>query len=76
MYTDQDYTNAIKFALNFPQDRDIPLTYSYNEDKDIYKCTVMDRGWYTVKLQGFFVRSCLKWNGKKEWIKKDLTYSF
>jgi len=67
MYTEQDYINAIKFALNYSQDRDLPLTHSYNEDKDIYKCVLMDGGWYTVKLQGSFVRSALKWKGEKKW---------
>lgn len=66
MYTDQDYQNAIKFALNY-SDRDLPLTYSFNEEKDIYKVTLMDGGWYTFRLDGFFVRSCLKWKGKRQW---------
>jgi hypothetical protein len=68
MYIEQNYTNAIKFALNYPQDRDLPLTYSYNEEKDIYKCVLMDGGRYTVKLQGSLVRSALKWGGRKQWI--------
>ena len=63
-----DYTDAIKFALNYPVDRDLPLTYSYNEDKDIFKVTVMDGGWYTYKLLGSFVRSCFNWKGVKRWI--------
>jgi hypothetical protein len=65
MYTDQDYQKAIKFALNY--DRDLPLTYSYKADKDEYKVVFMDNGWYTFRLDGFFVRSCLKWKGKKQW---------
>lgn len=68
MYTETDYINAIKFALNYPQDRDLPLTYSYKEDKDIYKVTWMDGGWHTFRLEGKFVRSCLKWKGKKQWV--------
>jgi hypothetical protein len=62
-FTNQDYQKAIKFALNYG-DRDLPLTYSYKDDKDIYKVTVMDGGWITFRLDGFFVRSCLQWLGK------------
>jgi len=64
-YTDDDYKNAIKFALNYQ--RDLPLTYSYKEEKDLYKVTVMDGGWTTIRLDGFFVRRCLKWKGKRQW---------
>ena len=71
MYTQNDYIKAIKFALNY--DKDLPLNYSYKEDKDIYKVTLMDGGWYTVRLDGFFVRSCLKWKGKKQWVAKHMT---
>ena len=67
-YTDNDYIAAIKFALNYPQSRDIPLTYSYKDDKDIFKVTIMDGGWTTFRLDGFFVRSCLKWKGPKQWV--------
>ncbi len=67
MFTDQDYMNAIKFALNYPVEDDRPLTYSYKEDKDIFKVVVFDGGWTTFRLEGSFVRSCLKWKGKKQW---------
>jgi len=66
MYTDQDYIDAIKFALNYSNDP--PLTFSYNEDKDQFKTTVFDGGWITFRLEGFFVRSCLKYKGIKKWI--------
>ena len=68
MYTDNDYINAIKFALNYPVDRDFPVSYSYKDDKDIFKVVVMDGGWVNFKLKGFYVRSCLKWKGEKQWI--------
>lgn len=66
-YTEQDYLNAVKFGLNYPQDNDIPVSYSYDEDKDIYKVVIFDGGWVHFKLHGFFVRSCLKWKGRKQW---------
>ena len=67
MYTDEDYINAIKFGLNYPLDKDMPISYSYKEDKDIYKIVVFDGGWVTFRLDGFYVRSCLKYKGIKKW---------
>ena len=67
MYTDDDYKKAILFALNYK--RDLPMAYHYNEDQDIFKVNLMDEGWYSVSLKGFFVRSCLKWRGIKQWTK-------
>ena len=67
MHTTIDYTNAIKFALNNPIKRDIPISHSYNEDNDIFKVVDMDGGWVNFKLNGFYVRSCLKWRGIKQW---------
>ena len=62
-YTKKDYHAAINFALNYPQDFD----YRYKIQKDIYDCNVLDGGWYTVKLEGKFVRSALKYDGEKQW---------
>ena len=64
VYNNEDYVNAVLFALNYPPDIDY---LKYDEDKDIYIVAVFDEGWYEVKLHGFFVRSCLKWEGKKQW---------
>jgi hypothetical protein len=64
MYSKQDYRDAIEFALNFPPDFDI---ISYDEDKDIYRVYVFDDGWYDFNLHGYYVRSCLKWKGKRAW---------
>lgn len=69
-YTDKDYMNAIKFALNY--DKDLPITYSYKKDKDIYKVRLMDGGWYTINLIGSLVRNCLKWKGKRQWCANSL----
>ena len=66
MYTDQDYIDAINFALNHPPDVKL---LKYDIYKDLYKVNVLDDGWYYMKLQGSFVRSCLKWKGDKIWIK-------
>jgi len=62
-YTKNDYTAAIRFVLNYPPEFD----YRYNIHKDIYRCNVFDQGWYDVKLDGKFVRSALKWSGKRYW---------
>jgi len=71
MYIEQDYKNAIKFALNFPL-HDIPISYSYDEDKDVFRGNIFVAGdaWHSFKLQGGFIRSCLKWKGKREWCEK------
>lgn len=65
MYTDKDYVNAIKFALNYPP---AVTGYQYDEEKDVYRVNLFDSGWYTLSLKGFFVRSCLTWSGIKKWI--------
>lgn len=67
-YSDKDYQEAIKFVLNYPVDRDIPLTYSYKEDKDIFKVVIMDGGWVNFKLTGKTVRLALAYEGIKQWV--------
>jgi len=64
MFLEQDYRDAIKFALNYPPAVDF---VSYDEDKDIYRVYVYDDGWYDFNLCGYYVRSCLNWKGKKAW---------
>lgn len=66
MYTEQDYLDAINFALNYPDK--YHLSY-YSEGKDIYTVHYLEGGWYIINLQGKFVRSCLKWKGIKKWKK-------
>jgi hypothetical protein len=68
MYTDTDYIEAIKFALNYPPERDIPISYSYDDDKEIFKIVVFDGGWIHFKLNHKYVKSCLEWEGIKRWI--------
>jgi hypothetical protein len=63
-YTKYDYEKAIEFALNYPPEIG---PYYYNIDKDLYIMQGLDGGWYNIKLQGSFVRSCLKWKGIKKW---------
>lgn len=55
----KEYEQAIMMALNIKGDR--PVTFTYNEDKDIWKTVVFEGGWYTIRLEGKFVRSCFKW---------------
>jgi len=66
-YTNDDYIRAIDLALNYPVD----FSYRYySQQKDLFIVDVMDGGWYYgIKLQGSFVRSCLKWvkNGTVNW---------
>jgi hypothetical protein len=65
MYNDQNYLDAIGFALNYPPDYNLT---KYDIIKDIFKVDVFDGGWYSgIRLQGSFVRSCLKWKGIKKW---------
>lgn len=73
MYTDKDYENAIRLALNDNPKK--PMTiYSrkYKEDKDLFKVTVRDITGeaVTIRLEGEFVRSCLKAQAKgvKKWV--------
>jgi hypothetical protein len=62
-YTKQDYHDAINFCLNYPTEFD----YYYNLTKDIYTCNVLVDGWHTLKLEGGFVRTALKYEGKRQW---------
>lgn len=64
MYIESDYKDAMNFALNYPPDFDL---VNYDEELDLYRVSVFDAGWYSLSLHGFFVRSCLKWKGKKLW---------
>ena len=63
-YTQDDYKSAIEFALNYPPE---VKSFHYNNPKDIYDVVLMDEGWYNIKLEGKFVRDCLKWKGIKQW---------
>ena len=64
----KDYTEAIRFALNFPDDYHL---VGFDSEKDIYIVEVLDGGWYTVNLIGKFVRSCLNFKGVKIWKPKN-----
>lgn len=64
-FSKKDYEDAIAFALNYPVEIDF---IRYDEDKDIFRVVYLDGGWYDMNLLGSFVRSCLKWKGKKQWI--------
>jgi hypothetical protein len=63
-YIQEDYQKAIEFALNYPSE---VKKFHYNIHKDIYDVILFDAGWYNIKLNGEFVRSCLKWKGIKKW---------
>lgn len=65
-YTEEDYKKAISFALNHPPEI---RAYHYNMHKDLYTIDLLetDNIVYTVTLQGWFIRKCLKWSGKKQW---------
>lgn len=63
-YTQDDYKAAIEFGMNYPPE--IRAWY-YDQHKDIYKVQVLDDGIYEIKLQGEFIRHCLKWKGIKKW---------
>lgn len=63
-YSKQDYGNAILFALNYPEQIS---NVKYDKDLDVWTIDVLDFGWYEVVLYGFLIRSCLKWNGIKQW---------
>ena len=64
MYTKEDYREAINFALNYPPDFDL---VKHDEEKDLYRVYVFDAGWYDINLEGYYVRSCLKWKGIRKW---------
>lgn len=64
MYKEQDYKDAINFALNYPPSFKM---LDYDNEKDICNVDVFDYGWYNINLNGSFVRSCLHWKGKKKW---------
>jgi len=69
MYTIVDYEDAINFALNYPDNFEF---VEYYPDSDLYEMQVFDNGWWHIKLDGYYIRSCLKWKGKKVWkIKTD-----
>jgi len=70
MYTREDYKNSIDFALNYPPEYDL---IEYDSEKDLFRVYVFDNGWYDMYLEGFFVRSCLRWKGKRQWIPTDKT---
>ena len=36
IYTEKDYDDAIKFALNYPIKTKTPISYFYDEEQDIY----------------------------------------
>lgn len=63
-FTRREYEEAIAFALNYPPEIH---NWKYQHGKDIFKVLLFDAGWYTIKLEGKFVRSCLKWQGIKKW---------
>lgn len=63
------WIQAIRFCLNAKDDIKL-LNVKYSEEKDIYKCRVIDYtfgGRVTIRLEGKFVRSSYKWieKGKK-----------
>ena len=66
MYSEADHLEAIKFALNYPPEVEL---LKYDMYKDIYKVRILDDGWYEMRLQGAFVRSCLKFKGEHKWQK-------
>lgn len=67
-FTEEEYEEAIKFALNYPP---VVKAKKYDEEKDIFRVLLFDAGWYHMKLEGKFVRSCLKWQGIKKWRHED-----
>ena len=75
MYTDKDYEDAIRLALNDnPKKPLLIYSYKYNEDKDLFKVRLRDITGESVtfRLEGSFVRSCLvavKERGIKSWVK-------
>ena len=76
MYTDDDYDKAIRLALNDnPKKPLLILSRKYNEEKDLFKIRLRDiTGEYvTFRLEGQFVRSCLKAvaeRGVSKWAKE------
>ncbi len=64
-YTKLDYIDALDFGLNYPA-QGFDYLY-YDDQKDLFYVLVRDNGLYNTSLQGFFVRSCLKWKGHKQW---------
>lgn len=71
MYTKQDYGDAIAFALNYPEEI-TSISYDKHIDKWIVHCgnkdnnhMANDYGW--IRLEGSYIRSCLKWEGVPLW---------
>ena len=64
MYSTDEYTEAINFALNYPPEID---RVEYDQENDVFRVLVLDGGWYDMFLYGSFIRSCLNWKGKKSW---------
>jgi hypothetical protein len=68
-YSDKEIKEAIMFALNYPREVEV-VRYDVIQDK--YLCRVWEYGYPdNIRLDGFFIRSCLEWQGKKEWKKKE-----
>jgi len=63
---------AIKFCLNWnPLSMELDRV-DYKEDKELYKCELLDRGfggWVEIRLEEKFVRSAINWlnNGGLGW---------
>jgi hypothetical protein len=76
VYTDDDYDKAVRLALNDnPKQPLLILSRKYDEDKDLFKVRLRDiTGEYdTFRLEGKFVRSCLKAvadKGVTAWVKQ------
>lgn len=66
--THDEALEALRFALNYPQD--VVLT-KYNIYRDIYIVDVLDAGWYmNIKMDGSYIRHCHKWQGERSWRRK------
>jgi len=63
-YTKDDYQRAIEFALNYPS---TISPYYYDRYSDRYIVDILETGWQNMYVEGFLVRSCLKWKGIKKW---------
>jgi len=65
-YTKEDYHKAIEFALNYPPE---VRTFHYDMNNDLFVIELLETDGivHRVKLQGWFIRKCLKWSGKRSW---------
>ena len=73
LYTDADYLEAIKLALNYYVDPDTMSihSYEYNEDKDLWYVGAYEHGFQEViPLSGQLVRSCLHAK-TTQWVERD-----